>query len=165
VTGTVDLSLVGGVTLAPGKTIVGTDANATITGGLTIPANAGGAVILGVNFTGGTLVINGAADVEITHCAFTDTPVSITGGADNIAFSWNKFTATSVGGGSAMVVSNAGAATGILLHGNLWVDGLKTDMPAVTNARVYIFNNYFTVTGNTTATVTGADAQILSVNN
>ncbi|MDF9827773.1 autotransporter-associated beta strand protein/T5SS/PEP-CTERM-associated repeat protein [Ereboglobus sp. PH5-10] len=164
VSGTVDLSLVGGATLAPGKTIVGADANSTITGNLTIPESASGAVITGVNFTGGTLTINGANDVDVSHCSFTDAPVSITGESDNIAFSWNKFTATG-GSGSAMTIANAGASTGILLHNNLWDDGLKSDMPRVTNAQVYMFNNYITATGNTTATVAGAGAQILSVNN
>ncbi|MDF9832449.1 putative repeat protein (TIGR02543 family) [Ereboglobus sp. PH5-5] len=165
INGTVDLSLVGGATLAPGKTIVGADDTSTITGNLTIPESASGTVILGVNFTGGTLTIDGANDVEVTHCTFADTPVAITGNADNVAFAWNEFTATSGGSGSAMTIANAGASTGILLHNNLWGDGLKSDMPRVTNAQVYMFNNHITATGNTTATVAGAGAQILSVNN
>ncbi|MDF9832450.1 autotransporter-associated beta strand protein/T5SS/PEP-CTERM-associated repeat protein [Ereboglobus sp. PH5-5] len=165
VSGTVDLSLVGGATLAPGNTIVGAGATSTITGNLTIPESASGTVITGVNFTEGTLTINGASDVDVSHCTFADAPVSITGNADNIAFSWNKFTATSGGSGSAMTISNAGKDTGVLLHNNLWGDGLKSDMPSVTNAQVYMYNNYFTATGNTTATVAGEGAQILSVNN
>ncbi|AWI09780.1 immunoglobulin domain-containing protein [Ereboglobus luteus] len=160
----VPLSLVGGATVASGKTIVGASHNSGIIGSLTIPENANGIVILGINFTDGTLAINGAVDVEITHCTFTDTPVIITDGADNITFSWNKFTAMT-GGGSAMTISNAGAGTGILLHNNLWSDGLKTDMPSATNARAYMFNNYFTPTDNSSATSAGADAQILSINN
>ncbi|WP_108825970.1 immunoglobulin domain-containing protein [Ereboglobus luteus] len=164
VTGTIDLSLVGGATVGHGKTIVGADGNSTITGNLTIPASASGIVIMGVNFTGGTLTIDGANDVDVSHCTFADAPVSITGNADNIAFSWNEFTATG-GSGSAMTISNAGASTGILLHDNLWGDGLKSDMPSVTNAQVNMYNNYFTATGNTTATVAGEGAQILSVNN
>ncbi|MDF9828459.1 hypothetical protein M2447_002581 [Ereboglobus sp. PH5-10] len=165
ISGTVDFSLVGGITIPSGKTIEGADASSTIIGGVTIPAGASGNVIIGINFTEGTLTINGASDVEVTHCTFTDTPVTITDGADNISFSWNEFTATGGGSGSAMTISNAGAGTGILLHNNLWGDGLKSDMPGVTNARVYMYNNYFTATGNTTATVAGAGAQILSVNN
>ncbi|WP_334319023.1 immunoglobulin domain-containing protein, partial [Termitidicoccus mucosus] len=168
VTGTLDLSLVGGITLTTGKTIVGADAGATLTGGVTVPAGASDIVILGVNFSGGSLGITGAVDVEVTHCTFADTPVSITGGADNITFSWNRFTATlspAAGSGAAMRIDNAGASTGIVLHHNLWGTGLRADMPAATNARVYMFNNHITATGNTTATIAGASAQILSVNN
>ncbi|AWI10122.1 InlB B-repeat-containing protein [Ereboglobus luteus] len=164
VSGTVDLSLVGGATLAPGNTIVGADSSSTITGNLTIPETASGTVILGVNFIDGALTITGANDVDVSHCAFTNTPVAITGNADNVTFSWNEFTATG-GSGSAMTISNAGKDTGVLLHNNLWGDGLKSDMPSVTNAQVYMYNNYFTAPGNTTATVAGEDAQILSVNN
>jgi alpha-tubulin suppressor-like RCC1 family protein len=165
VTGTLDLSLVGGVTATSGKTIVGEDTTATITGGITIPQTATDIVILGVNFTGGALAINGATDVDVEHCTFTDTPVVITGNADNIAFAWNRFTATTsggAGGGSAMRITGSGTTTGILLHHNLWDGNIKTDMPSVTNARVAMFNNYITATGNTTATIAGSGAQILS---
>jgi len=165
VTGAVDLALVGGATVTSGKTISGEDATATITGGLTITTSASNTVILGVNFNGGALDIDGADDVTVTNCTFTDTPVSITGGADNTAFAWNKFTATAAGKGSAMRIDNAGATIGILLQDNLWADGLVSDMPAVTNARVLMFNNYFTATGNDTATIAGFGAQILSQNN
>lgn len=183
VTGTVDLALVGGATVASPKNIVGADATSIITGGLVITAisnttvindngrfriSPNNTVILGVNFNDGALIIDGANDVQISHCTFTDTPVSITGSADNIAFTWNKFTATAAsgtGGGSAMRIDNADASTGILLQYNLWADGLLSDMPAVTNARVAMFNNYFTTTGNTTATIIGNSAQILSSNN
>jgi hypothetical protein len=165
VTGAIDLSPLGGATLAPGKTIVGADATATLTGPLTIPADAGGAIILGVTFTNCSLIITGASDVNVTHCTFIDTPVIITGGADNIAFTWNKFTATPAGAGSAMRIDDAGALTGILLQNNLWGQVLRADMPAVTNARVHMLNNYITATGNTTATIAAAGAQILSENN
>jgi hypothetical protein len=104
--------------------------------------------------------------VEVTQCTFTDAPVSIIGGADNITFSWNKFAATAAAAaGSAMRIDSAGVSTGVILHHNLWGDGLRADMPAATSARVYMFNNYITATGNTTATIAGANAQILSVNN
>jgi alpha-tubulin suppressor-like RCC1 family protein len=160
VTGAINLSLVGGATVTSGKTIVGADASSTITGGLIIAAGASNTIILGVNFTTGTLAINGANDVTVTHCTFTDTPVSITG-SYNIAFSWNKFTATPAGTGSAMIIANAVTS----LHHNLWDAGLKSNMPAATNARVFMFNNYITATGNTTATIAGNGAQILSANN
>ncbi|MDR0351919.1 MAG: immunoglobulin domain-containing protein [Opitutaceae bacterium] len=165
VTGTIDLSLVGGAAVSKGKTIVGSDTTATIAGSLTLAASASNTVILGLNFTGTAFVIDGANDVNISHCTFTDTPVSIIGGSDNVAFSWNKFAATPQGGGSAMIISNAGPVIGILFDHNLWDTGLRADMPAVTNARVLMFNNYLTATGNTTATVAGAGAQILSVRN
>ena len=171
VTGTVDLALVGGATLDSAKTIIGADATSTIIGGLAITADASNTVILGVSFTSGALVIMGANDVTITNCTFTDTPVAITDGADNIAFAWNKFIATAAGraggtsGGSAMSIDNAGPAIGILLQNNLWDSTLCSDMPAVTDARVLMFNNYITATGNDTATIAGAGAQILSQNN
>jgi hypothetical protein len=167
VTGAIDLSLVGGATLAPGKTIMGTDVSATLTGPLTIPADAGDTIILGVTFINSSLTITGASDVTVTNCTFTDTPVLITGGADGIVFTWNKFTATPAAGtaGSAMLIDNAGAGAVILLQNNLWGQGLRADMPAVTNARVHMLNNYFTATGNTTATIAAAGAQILSENN
>jgi alpha-tubulin suppressor-like RCC1 family protein len=165
VTGAPDLSLVGGATITSGKTIVGEDATATITGALTIPQTATGIIILGVNFTDGALAINGATDVAISHCTFTDTPIVITGNADNITFSWNRLTATAAATGAAMRITGSGTATGIILHHNLWDANLKTDMPSVTNARVAMFNNYITATGNTTATIAGSGAQILSEHN
>jgi alpha-tubulin suppressor-like RCC1 family protein len=163
VTGAPDLSLVGGATVTSGKTIVGEDATATITGALTIPQTATDILILGVNFTDGTLAINGATDVDVSHCTFTDTPIVITGNADNITFSWNRLTATAAG--SAMRITGSGTTTGIILHHNLWDASLKTDIPSVTNARVAMFNNYITATGNTTATIAGSGAQILSAHN
>ena len=168
VTGTIDLARIGGATITSRKTIVGTDAASTITNGLIITTSASNTIILGVNFTGGTLAINGANDVTITNCTFTNAPVVITNGADNIAFAWNKFTATppaAARDAPAMRIDNAGPAIGILLQDNLWTDGLLSDMPAVTNARVLMFNNYITATDNDTATIAGAGAQILSQNN
>ena len=165
ITGAIDLSLVGGATVATGKTIVGADSFATISGALTIPPDATDIVILGLNFTNASLTINGSTDVEVSHCTFTDAPVAITGASDNIAFSWNEF--TTIGAGSAMFINVTGATSGIgiLLHHNLWGAGLKSDMPSVTNARVLMYNNYFTATGNTTATIAGLGAQILSARN
>jgi alpha-tubulin suppressor-like RCC1 family protein len=170
VSGTLDFSLVGGVTITSGKTIVGADAGSTITGDVTIPGGANSVVILGVNFDGGSLAINGASDVDVSHCTFTDALVVISGNANNIAFSWNQFAATIAstaggGSGSAMRITGSGTSAGILLHHNLWGAGLKTDMPAVTNARVLMFNNHVAATGNTAATIAGAGAQILSENN
>ena len=169
--GTIDLTLVNGATLAPGKSITGTSSSATITGLLTIPANVNNTAITGINFATGTLAINAATDIEINHCTFTDAPVLITGAADNITFTWNKFTATtpSPTAGSAMRITGApgGSASGIgiLLDSNYWADGLKTDIPTVTNARLYMVNNYIATPGNTSATVSGSGAQILSQNN
>jgi alpha-tubulin suppressor-like RCC1 family protein len=165
VTGALDLSFVGGVTVATGKTILGADADATLAGPLTIPADAGDIVILGVNFTTATLTINGATDVAVEHCTFTDAPVTITGAADNIAFSWNKFTATPAGSGSAMRINGAGAATRIILDHNHWGAGLKNDMPLATNACVHMFNNHLAAAGNTTATIAGDGAHLFSMGN
>jgi uncharacterized membrane protein YgcG len=172
VTGTIDLSLVGGATVSSHKTIVGADASSTITGGLTIASNAFNISITGVTFTTGTFAINDASNVTVTHCAFTDTPVSITGYLwGTTIFSWNKFTATPAGPGSAMRISTSGYSYSypyyidILLHHNLWDTTLRSDIPTVTSARVFMFNNYITATGNTAATVSGSDAQILSANN
>lgn len=165
ITGPVDFSLVGGAGITSGKTIVGADANATIKGPVTIPATASDIDITGVNFTTAPLNITGANTIDIMHCTFTDSPVTITNGADNIALSWNKFTATPAGSGTAMTITNAGAATAIILDHNLWGDGLKTGMPAAAAARVFMFNNYIAAPGNTNATISDAGAQILSVNN
>ncbi|WP_277510044.1 immunoglobulin domain-containing protein [Ereboglobus sp. PH5-5] len=165
VTGALDLSLVDGVTVASGKTIVGEDAAATVSGALTLPAGVSNVLVLGVNFTTGALTITGAHDVDLSHCTFTDTPVVINGNSDNIAFSWNKFTATPASSGSAMRIDNSGEDTGILLSHNYFADGLKADIPAATNSRVVMFNNYIAATGNTTATIAGAGAQILSERN
>jgi len=165
VTGSVDLSLVGGAIINSEKTIVGAGASSTIKGSLTIAANAGNTVILGVNFTDGQLAITGAKDIQVSHCTFTNAPVVINGGADNVTFSWNKFTATPANSGSAMTISNAGASTGIMLAGNYFTDSLKSDIPSVTNARIVMCNNYITATGNTSATIAGAGAQILSERN
>ena len=178
--GTLDFTQVGGVTIAPGKTILGADSDTTITGGLTIPATANNVTITGVTFTDGALAIEGASGVLVGHCTFTDAPVSVTGGADDVTFSWNKFTAIS-GDGSAMRIDGAGANTGVILDHNLFGDGLKSDMPAVTDARVIMSNNYIAAGeaegageaggaesaagNNTTATIAGAGAQILSINN
>ena len=169
VAGAVDLALVGGATLASTKTIVGADADSTITGGLVLTTSASNTIIFGVTFNGGTLDIIGAADVTVTNCTFIDTPISISGSADNVAFAWNRFTATDTpgraGNGSAMRINNAGTPINILLHDNLWDATLRSDMPAVTDACVLMCNNYITATDNDTATIAGAGAQILSQNN
>ena len=168
VTGVVDLLLIGGATVSSAKTIVGADATSTISGGLTVKANDGNTIILGVNFTGGTLAIINATDVDISHCTFSDAPVAVNGDSDNIAFSWNKFTATPAdmqGNGSAMRIDNAGANIGILLTANYFAEDLKTDIPAVTNSYVVMCNNYIATTGNVMATIAGEGAQILSEHN
>jgi len=185
VTGTLNLSLAAGglVTVAPGKTISGADSNATLTGTLSIPAGSGNIVILGVNFTDGALAIDGATGVDISHCTFTDAPVAITGNSDNISLSWNLFAATAAGypiittdttgapvtititTTSAMRIDHSGASVGIILHHNLWDTSLPNDMPAATNSRVFMFNNYIAATNNATATISGSGAQILSERN
>lgn len=206
----IDLTLVNGATIAPGKTILGTGSASTIIGNLTIPANASNITILGVNFYHGELDITGARDIHIDNCTFISNPISISDNADNITLSWNRLTtasnpdgqitattdngmaiattpdgqityttpdgqtvgyalpATPIPDGSAMLIFDAGAATGIILDHNLFSDGLRSDMPAAANARVLMFNNYFVSSAaapNTNATLAAAGAQILSIRN
>jgi len=64
-----------------------------------------------------------------------------------------------------MNITGSGTSVGIIIDHNLFGAGLKTDIPSVTSARVNMFSNLITATNNTSATVAGAGAQILSQNN
>jgi autotransporter-associated beta strand protein len=177
VNGSINLSTEGGViNVGPGKTIVGQDVTSTISGKLNIPATSGNVIIFGVNITnpaGDGLVIDGAKDVYVTHCTFSDCDgalVSALNGADNLTFAWNAFqyTNTFAGTRSVMKIGAAGAETTLLhavLHHNYFGAGCDADMPASVNGYIHMYDNYLNAPANTTATIVSANSQLLSEGN
>jgi pectate lyase len=174
------------LTLSSGKTLQGLDATAAITGGLVAPAGAENIILRGLTLAnpagaGPALAINDARDLFIEHCTFADSAaglVTITGAAAGITIAWSEFyysedyiaanpaaprAAITIAGSGAPA---AGATAGITLHDNLLGPGCLAALPAVSGARVHLYNNLIAVAADAAgATTAGPGAELFAENN
>jgi pectate lyase len=172
------------VTVNSNKTIQGADANAALVGNLTLASGVSNVIIRGLNLTNpGTIIVGGAytdggdgitiagaSSVFITHCTFFDTAnhaIAITNGADKITVSWCEFyyTAGQTVHRDSVLIGTPGAETAplhVTLHHNFWSTNVDQQMPVATFGYVHLYSNDFDATGNTSATVSSDQAQLLS---
>ncbi len=174
VSGTIDVrSLNSGkrVDVTSNKTLQGADANATILGTVNIDG-VQNVIVRGLNITNpGTTLENGTGPrysdggdgitirnsngVLVTHCTFYDCAdgmCDLTYDVANATVSWCKFyyTTAQTSHRFTMILGNEATVVPITatLHHNWWSDRCDQRMPASSNARGHMFNNYFTCAGN-----------------
>ena len=160
------ITLTGNVPIASNKTIQGADSNATIVGNLYIGSGVSNVIIrclditnpAGVGDGDGITVINGAKNVLITHCTFTDCAdgeLDITNHSDSVTVSWCRFRyVTQAAHRNLNLIGSSDAATTDLgyLHVTVhhcWFDQLSSErMPSVRFGRVHVYSNYYSAAGN-----------------
>ncbi|MEV2277965.1 right-handed parallel beta-helix repeat-containing protein [Nocardiopsis sp. NPDC049922] len=147
VTGEIDLD--GTMAVGSDKTLVGVDGGAALTGGRLVVDGSTNVVLSNLEMTvdGTALTVRGGArHVWVDNSTFEggdgDALVSVTGGADLVTLSWNRFrdaeAAVDIGGED----DEAGALR-VTLHHNFF-DGTSDRNPRARNAEhVHVFNNYF----------------------
>jgi pectate lyase len=184
------LTLRGNITLAPGaplilasdKTLQGIDSAATLAGSLQIGPGSQNIIVRGLNLSNPAdapaLAITAATDIFVSHITLfatgsSDGPLAtIDSTSDNITLAWSELTFTTPDGARSALHAGEGRARSpgaplpaITLHHNHWQNAAQ-DQPLATNARVHLYNNHFTATGNhTTTIVVGDDAQTLVESN
>lgn len=99
VSGSIILS--GNLNITSNKTIQGADSNATVIGNLKIGNDSRNVIVQNLNITnpggvgdGDGITIQGAKNIFITHCTFTDCAdgsVDIVNQADSVTISWCRF--------------------------------------------------------------------------
>jgi len=176
VSGTIDVRSLSGkrVDVKSNKTLQGADANATIIGTVNIDG-VQNVIVRGLNITNpGTTLENGTGPrysdggdgisirnsngVLVTHCTFYDCAdgmCDLTYDVANATVSWCKFyyTPAQTSHRFTMILGNEATVVPITatLHHNWWAERADQRMPASSNARGHMFNNYFTPAGNSYA--------------
>jgi pectate lyase len=177
------ITLPANIHVASNKTIQGADSNATINGDLRIGGPASNVIVQYLNITNpagvgdgdGITVIDGAKNIFITHCTFTDCAdgeCDITNQSDSITVSWCRFryatqsTHRNVNliGSSDQAVADLGRLHVTMHH--CWYDQLCTErMPSVRFGRVHVYDNYYSAMGNNYCVRTRLYAECLVENN
>jgi pectate lyase len=175
------------VGLAPvssNKTLVGSSSAAAIRGNLMIGGGVQNVIVRNLTFTnpmnkkgkggGDGITVRGGKNVFIDHCTFLDCGdgcVDVTEGADFVTISWCKFSYTKQPK-HRFVMLTAGREkkkhknkVKITLHHNWFAENCDQRMPAARKARVHMYNNYFTCSGNSYCSNARKDAEILSESN
>ncbi|HTB79360.1 MAG TPA: hypothetical protein VK717_00585 [Opitutaceae bacterium] len=172
------------VNVASNKTIQGADADSSLIGNLTLGSGVSNVVIRGLNLTnpgttivggaytdgGDAFTLSGANTIFITHCTFFDTAnhaIEIINGSDNITISWCEFyyTTNQTVHRYSLLIGQAGSESAVLhvtLHHNYWSTRVDQRMPLATFGYVHLYSNYFATSGNTSATVSSDQSQLLS---
>lgn len=175
---------IGTVNVASNKTIVGLGPNSGFKGTLSIAGGASNVILQNLNFTnpmnkkgkggGDGVSVYGGRRVWINQCTFYDCGdgcVDVSKGADWVTISWCKFSYTkqrdhrftmlAIGPEKKKVKNKLH----ITLHHNWWAEKCDQRMPAARKARVHLYNNYFSCSGNSYCTNARADTELLSQNN
>jgi pectate lyase len=165
------------------KTIQGADSNATINGDLRLGAGVRNVIIRYLNITNpsgvgdgdGVTIIDGANNIVVSHCTFTDCAdgeLDITNGSDSVTVSWCRFRyVNQTTHRNVNLVGSSDTRTDDLgfLHvtfHHCWYEQLCTErMPSVRFGRVHVYNNYFSAVGNNYCVRTRLYAECLVENN
>jgi pectate lyase len=172
---------IGFTNMASNKTLVGADARARLMGALTLGGGAQNVIIRNLTFSnpmskkgkggGDGITIRGGKNVWIDHCTFVDCGdgcVDITEGADNVTVSWCKFSYTKQPEHRFVMLAMGREKKKhkhkprVTLHHNWWAENCDQRMPAARKARVHMYNNYFTCSGNSYCSNARRDAELLS---
>jgi len=164
VSGTIVLG--GDVIVSSNKTIQGVDSTSSINGDLYLGIGVSNVIIRCLNFTNplglgdgdGITIIDGAKNIVVTQCTFTDCAdgeLDITNGSDSVTVCWCRFryinqsTHRNVNlvGSSDLRTADLGFLHVTFHH--CWYDQLCTErLPSVRYGRVHVYNNYFSAVGN-----------------
>lgn len=154
------------VNVASNKTIQGIDSTSTINGDLLVGNGASNVIVRFLNITNpllvgdgdGVTIINGATNVVIDHCTFTDCAdgsLDVTNGSDSVTVSWCRFRYVNqtVHNNVNLVGSSdtrsADLGTLHVTFHHCWYDKSCIErMPSVRFGRVHVYNNYYGATGN-----------------
>ncbi len=180
VAGILDLNTLSpaGVSVKSNKTIQGLNADATLSGPVTLGAGVTNVIFRGLNFThpaGTPLTLSGATLVHVQNSTFFDGGdhlAKVVAGADNITFAWCEFyfSAASLASRNGVLVGNTSGETKAIrvsFAHNWWSDFVDQRMPSITYGHVHQFGNYFktAATPNTAGVNALANAQLLSERN
>ncbi len=168
------------IAIGSNKTIVGINSAAKIDGELSVFGGKSNVIIKNITMTnerhantnGDCIQLHGGKNVWVDHSTFYncyDGLIDITGGADLVTVSWNKFFYTRHGpqGNLAMVIGNNSDSGGfrITLHHNWWGARCEQRMPRLAHGGTHMYNNFLNTPGNSYATNVHKQAQLLSQNN
>jgi pectate lyase len=180
---------VGSLELASDKTLFGTNAGATLRGGIAIVGVAGSfvrnVIVHNLHIEAATSAVEGdgiqlsyAHHVWIDHCEIrgaADDLVSVIRGSDFVTVSSTRFLYTAdapspvprfaslVGHDSANVVEDQGHLN-VTWHHNWWSDGVTRALLGRFGS-IHLFNNLFGSPGNDNVLEAGQNAQLLVENN
>ena len=172
------------INVAPNKTIVGIGTKPTIVGDIRLfPSH--NVIIQDLNITNddtsagpsgedGITIKNGAHDIWVDHCTFTDCAdgsIDVTLQSDNVTISWCKFQYTHDHGHdfvNLIGASDSDPDSGklhVTVHHNWYSTLCKERMPRVRFGQVHVFNNYYGAAGSNYNVGVGNSSQILVENN
>jgi autotransporter-associated beta strand protein len=167
---------VGRIFTTANKTIIGLGTDATLFGNLNV-SDTTNVILRNLRVTGPAndgFTIWNAQHVWIDHCTFYDTGdglCDINRGSQYVTVSWCKFfyvlqvehRFTMIADGYINAgVTNFGYYT---MHHNWWSTRANERMPASSDGRIHMYNNYFDCTNNSYSSNARNDTQILSVSN
>jgi pectate lyase len=186
--------LTGAFDIGSNKTVVGANANVTITGNLGITGSADAMIS---NVIVQNLKLNGVASEEdamdvryahhvwVDHCEFFDGPdgnLDVVYQSSYVTVSWSKFYYTPAYHPAAdetetadhrfsNLIGNGNSMTAdrgrlrVTFHHNWWAEGVIERMPRVRFGEVHLFNNYFSSQGNNYCIAAGVEAKIVAEHN
>lgn len=180
VAGILDLNTLSpaGVSVKSNKTIQGLNADATLSGPVTLGASVTNVIFRGLNFThptGTPLTLSGASLVHVQNSTFFDGGdhlAKIVAGSDNVTFAWCEFyfSSASLTSRNGVLVGNTSGETKAIRVSfayNWWSDFIDQRMPSITYGQVHQFGNYLkaAATPNTAGVAALANSQLLSERN
>ena len=162
------------------KTLLGTDKDATIHGGISIKGGSN-IIVRNLNIQGAgvgkdpadAIAARGSHHLWFDHLNVWDSRdgnLDLTVGSDCITVSWCKFwyeditndhrLSCLVGNGSTSADTDTGKNR-VTYHHNWFADLVRERMPRVLFGRVHLFNNYYSSTGNNYCIGVGSFASVL----
>jgi pectate lyase len=170
--------VIGNVTVASDKTIIGLGTNATLEGNLII-SGVSNVVVRNLFITNPTLsgegdgitIRNSSHHVWVDHCTFYDCrdgELDVTFGSDFVTVSWCKFYYTFNSGHNFVnLIGGDDSHTGdmgklhVTFHHNWWSALCVERMPRVRYGRVHSYNNYFNAPGNNYCVRASLESEVL----
>ncbi|MFC8850793.1 MULTISPECIES: cellulose binding domain-containing protein [unclassified Micromonospora] len=167
------------------KTLIGTDSNATIRGGINISDGASNIIVRNLNIQGNgknsspvdTVAARGAHHLWFDHLNLWDASdglLDLTRGVDYMTVSWVKFwytdssnshrLASLVGGGSTHGDTDRGKLNATYHH-NWFAELVDQRGPRMLFGKGHVYNSYYTSAGNAYSIGTGSEASVLIENN
>jgi pectate lyase len=185
---------VGTLDVVSNKTLIGTSADVTLSGGIRIrPLKSSDPIVSNVVIRnlridaasslpddgGDGIHIERAHHVWIDHCEVFDASdgnTDVTHGSNWVTVSWTKYHYTAAApkqdhrfsnliGHSENSADTDRDRLKVTYHHNFWSEGVEQRMPRVRFGQVHVFNNYVNAPGAIATVAAGTEAQLLVENN